>query len=47
MLTDKVREVEAVGEATCGAMCGIVDAIGGRVGTCCGWQVIVVATVNQ
>lgn len=45
--TDKVREVVAIGEATSGATGGIVDAVRRRVSACCGWQVIVVATVNQ
>lgn len=47
LLTDKVREVVAIGEATSGATGGIVDAVRRRVSACCGWQVIVVATVNQ
>lgn len=47
LLTDKVREVVAIGEAAGGATGGIVDAIGRRVGACGGRQVIVVATVNQ
>ncbi|KAF7818500.1 tetraspanin-18-like isoform X1 [Senna tora] len=42
-----LREVEAVGEAASGAMGGIVDAVRGRVRTCAGCQVVVIAAVNQ
>lgn len=45
--TDKISDVEAIGESAGGTVRRIINAIRRRIRTCSGGQVVVVAGVNQ